>query len=262
MSYFRIFVAGFLLSSAIHVYSDYDYESGILNATARYIRGNLNTNDLETFVDSSLIYIKSIQQPMTKLSTGNYNYLKEIITPPSFSNFYFGRGACGSYAAFYARVLNTAGYKSYPLQLLNKEGKINHIIVCCEYNGKRVVVDPLFNFSFRDSNNKLVDINEIKNNWHSYYKKTLPVNYPRIYSFENGWSFTNWNKYGVFSKNIRKLLVFLGGKKTIDNFSFRYYIFGYNRFISYACFTIGIALLISNFVYSCGKIKMTRRKKF
>lgn len=241
-----VFISGFFFASAIHIWSDYDYENGILEAIVFKINANKKDSSVESFVETSLHYVNKLQNPMTEIAyDGNYNFIKEFTTPPSFTNYYFGKGACGSYASFYCRVLNKAGYKSYPVQLKSADNTIKHIAVCIERQDKRFLVDPLFNHAFKDNNNRLSDIRNVSKSWFAYYIKHLPSNYPIEYNYQYGWSYTNWEKYGSISKDIKKGLVFIFGKERINNFSFRYYIFGYNRYIAYACLVLGFVSLVA-----------------
>lgn len=226
------FTSGFLFCSSLFVFMEYDYEKSVLQSIVDKAKENTPHNNLTVLVDTLLSYTQQIQYPNTNIMfKGDYNFFKKIITPPSFSNFYFGEGVCGSYAAFFTRLMKYSGYKSYIVQMHMKNVNGAHMAVCILDSDKKYLVDPYFCHSFKDSNNHLSDINDVSNKWEEYYKKNVPDNYPQIYDYQNGWRFTNWDKLGAFSHGIYSALSKLGFKE-LDNFSYRYYIMGYNKYIA------------------------------
>ena len=104
------------------------------------------------------------------------------------------------------------------------------MVVCIFANNKMYVVDPLFGHDFKGPDGKLSDIRDVYKNWYTYYSKRVPPTYQELYNYQYGWSFTNWNKFGVVSRSLYKALCFVIGKDRVDTFSLRYYTQGYNKF--------------------------------
>jgi hypothetical protein len=127
--------------------------------------------------------------------------------------------------------------------------------VCILDSGKKFLVDPYFCHSFKDTNNHLSDINDVAKRWNEYYKKNLPENYHLIYDYQNGWRFTNWDKYGNLSRSLYNLLSY-AGVTHLDDFSFRYYIYGYNRYISLVLGIISILLVFAGIRYYNKSLKL------
>jgi hypothetical protein len=250
------FIAGIFFSSALFVWMEYDYEVSVLKSIVEKANKSTPNKNITSLVDTLLTYTNQIQYPNTNIMfDGEYNPFKKIITPPSFRNFYFGEGVCGSYAAFFARLMKHSGYKAYIVQMHTKRTKGARMAVCILDSGKKYLVDPYFCHPFKDTNNHLSDINDVAKRWNEYYKKNLPVNYPLTYDYQNGWRFTNWDKYGYLSRGLYNILSFAGVNQ-LDNFSFRYYIYGYNRYIAMLLGIISILFISTGINYYKKQLKM------
>jgi hypothetical protein len=250
------FIAGVFFSSALFVWMEYDYETSVLKSIVEKATKSTPNKNMTQLVDTLLSYTNQIQYPNTNIMfDGDYNPFKKIITPPSFRNFYFGEGVCGSYAAFFARLMQHSGYKAYIVQMHTKTTKGAHMAVCILDSNKKYLVDPYFCHSFKDINNHLSDINDVAKRWNEYYKKNLPGTYPLIYDYQNGWRFTNWDKYGNLSRSLYNILSY-AGVTHLDDFSFRYLIYGYNRYIAFVLGMISILLVSVGIKYYNKSLKL------
>jgi len=86
----------------------------------------------------------------------------------------------------------------------------------------------------------------VAKNWYAYYSKQLLPNYDKTYDYQSGWRFTNWDKFGFLSRSIYQAGVFIYGKEKMDNFSFRYWALGFNKY--YSMFSFFGFLLFSSII--------------
>ncbi|MBS1771373.1 MAG: hypothetical protein JST82_00845 [Bacteroidetes bacterium] len=226
-----IFLSGFLLMLTINIYNDWSYEREILVNLREHVYQKCKTRDITTVVDSALHYQQMVQSPMTLIfSNKKFRTLKTVVTPASFQNFYYGKSACGAYAAFFTRLLTTMGYHAKIVQVNTATAKRAHMAVVIDYNNQHLVVDPYLGYSFKGPDGALSDINYVAANWDSYFKQRVPEGYGLEYDYKHGWSYTNWDKYGKFSQGLYTVLCKLFGKNNIDDISFHRLTMGYNKY--------------------------------
>lgn len=227
-----IFLSGFLLMFTILSYSDWKYEDELVKHLSEEVVSRCPTNDLQCIADTAIYYTHLIQDPMKDIFSGkNFSSPKTILTHSSFSNFYFGKGACGAYASFFSRLMAQSGYRS-KFVIMNGQGREGmHISTVLEKDDKLLLVDPFYGIVYRDTNNNMVDIDTVAKYWHSYYAKQTPMGYTKIYDYQYGWKYTNWGKLGFVSKVIYKATSFFVGKEKTEKFSLRYYMIRLNHAI-------------------------------
>lgn len=231
----------------ISIFNDWTYEREMLTNLRDHVYSKCKTRDITTVVDTALFYTHALQGPATTIfANRKFSSLKQYFAPSSFQNYYFRKDACGAYASFFCRLLTSAGYHTKIAQLNLSDRKGGHMTVCIDYKGKQYVVDPYLNHSFKGPDNKLSAINDVAKYWYSYYSLHLPEGYVPSYNYQYGWSFTNWDKFGAFSRGIYKVLCMVFDKKKVDQFSYHSYTMGFNKF--YLVFSF-MAFLIS-FYYS------------
>lgn len=248
IGFLLIFLSGFLLMLSINFYSDWKYEEEIVSNLTEEINDKCQSKDLVCLVDTALYYTHVMQDPMRKLfSNRTFTSPKQFFTRHSFSNFYFGKGACGAYASFFCRVMAKLGYRTKFVILDTKQSKGAHIIICIEQGDKLILVDPYYGHPFKDSTGRLSEIQTVSKNWHSYYSKHLPADYLPEYDYQYGWHYTNWQKLGPLSGVMYKTLRIFMPKEKVDNLSLRYYIIKMNKvyvivsFIGFlVCFVLGV----------------------
>lgn len=246
-----IFIAGFLLMFTLLSYSDWKYEDELVHNLAIEVQERCPKNDLNCIVDTAMYYTHLIQDPMKALfSDKEFTSPKLALTRSSFSNFYFGKGACGAYASFFTRLMMHMGYKTkfVILNVGHREG--GHIATVIENSPNMLLVDPLSGHIFRDSTGHLADIDSVSKYWNSYYKHHLSAHYEPSYDYQEGWKYTNWDKLGAISKAFYKTSVFFIGKKRTDNISLHYYIVRLNKsivFVTSALFILSIMIALRLF---------------
>ena len=160
------------------------------------------------------------------LGGGNYHSFKATNFKSSLQSFYIGTGACGYYSLFAARVFQKLGYSPRVVQQRVNDRWGGHITLSLHLksSGQWILVDPLFKHTFRDSQNRLSSLHNVRLNWANYYAKHTPSNYNPSYNYQQGWRHTNWDKYGVVSRSVYKILTFVMGKDRTDALSLRMWI--------------------------------------
>ncbi len=227
-----IFLAGFLLMFTILSYSDWKYEDELVQHISAEVTTRCKSNDLSCLADTAMYYTHLMQNPMKNLF-GNKTFTspKTLFTHSSFSNFYFGKGACGAYASFYARLMARAGYRS-KFVIMNGPGREGmHITIVLEQNNKLLLVDPFYGIVYRNANNEMVEIDTVAKYWNTYYAAQTPTGYTKLYNYQYGWKYTNWGKLGLVSKVIYRATAFFVGKEKTEKFSLRYYMIRLNHAI-------------------------------
>jgi len=239
-----IFIAGFLLMFTILSYSDWKYEDELVHNLSIEVKERCLHQNLSCVVDTAMHYTHMIQDPMmTLFSDKEFTSPKLALTRSSFSNFYFGKGACGAYASFFTRLMLHMGYKTkfVILNVGHREG--GHIATVIEDGDKLLLVDPLSGHIFRNEKGEMATIDSVSRYWNSYYKLHLPARYEKTYDYQNGWKYTNWDKLGPISKAFYKTSVFFIGKQKTDRLSIHYYIVRLNKsivFIATALFILSV----------------------
>lgn len=247
-----IFIAGFLFMFTILSYSDWKYEDELIeHLSAEVIKRCDGSSNLSCIADTAMYYTHIIQDPMmTLFGNKEFSSPKTILTGSSFSNFYFGKGACGAYASFFSRLMARIGYRS-KFVILNVNGREGgHIATVVEQDDKLLLVDPLSGHIFRDSNGNMTEIDTVSKYWNSYYKHHLSANYNKSYNYQMGWKYTNWDKLGVMTKLVYKTTALFIGKEEADKLSLRYFVIRMNKafvFMAAAGFIISVMIALRLF---------------
>jgi hypothetical protein len=245
-TYGIIFFSGFFLTLAVVYYSEWRYEEDILDSMANRAILSAKGKGIEDAVDSAMSLTHKVVDPMADVyGNEKFGIGKDFFISPSFLVYYYGQGACGGYAAFTARLLNKMNIKTkFVLQTVGGVPG-GHITLVIEDGSKLLLVDPLFAWTFRDSMGHMSDINQVAANW-PYYAKFKPKLYRSSYNYQNGWTYTNWNKLGIFSKSAYKIGVLIFGKQKMDRISIRAYFLGATKKYFYAC--IGLCMCFLAFL--------------
>lgn len=236
---------------SIMSYSDWKYEDELIENLAVEVKERCKTNDLNCIADTAMHYTHMIQDPMmTLFSDKTFTSPKLALTRSSFTNFYFGKGACGAYASFFSRLMLHLGYptKFVIMNVLKHEG--GHIATVIEYNNKLLAVDPLSGHIFRDSLGNMAEIDTVAKYWNNYYKLHLPKNYDPVFNYQEGWKYTNWGKLGFASKAVYRVTAMFIGKKKAEHLSLHYYIVKLNKsivFITTALFILIVMIALRLF---------------
>ena len=203
------------------------FENEILSNVAISINEKTKGMGEEDKVETALNLCHYLQIRRSEiLGTRTYTSIKASNFRSSLQSFYIGTGACGYYSLFAARVFQKLGYAPRVVQqrVENRWGAHITLVIPLKSSGKWILLDPLFKHSFRDTHNHLSSIHDIKSQWNTYYAKHTPKNYNPLYNYQQGWRHTNWDKFGVVSRAVYKILVFTIGKDKTDALSFRMWI--------------------------------------
>lgn len=230
---------------SISFYMDWKLEEEILNYLADHVRSISPSKDPESIIETALTASNYLEERHSEIFHDKpFQSFKVKLMSTSFAAFNYGGGDCGSYTLFLARLLKNMGYKVKIVQLKVNGVWGGHITLGIENGNKLLLVDPLFNCSFRDSSNHLSDIHTVASNW-GYYSKNLPKEYKSEYDYQSGWRYTNWDKFGFISRGIYNTGVFIFGKSRMDNLSVHYYYLGLSKIYFISSF-LGFLLFILN----------------
>ena len=130
-----------------------------------------------------------------------------------------GKGACGSYSYILSRILSELNIPNRIAQMKVSNNYGGHNIVEAEGSDGWVVLDPLFNLTFKKQDGKMASFSDVQKNW-QYYESQLPVGYNSNYNY-SGVRYTNWDKIPVLMPAFKKVLEWTIGKEKTEVFSIR-----------------------------------------
>ena len=113
-------------------------------------------------------------------------------------------GACGTFVHVLGRLLKDAGFDIRVAQMSCSGHFGCHIFLEVKLDDRYIVLDPLFNLSFRNPDGTLANFSQLQKNFSSF-KNQLPEDYSEEYRYEDV-RYTNWNKIPVLMPFIEKLL--------------------------------------------------------
>lgn len=226
------------------------FENEILNNFAKKIQDRTKGLSEEDQIDSAVALCHYLQVRRSEiLGGGEYNSFKATNFRSSLQSFYIGTGACGYYSLFAARVFQKLGYRPKVVQqrVNNRWGAHITLALPLKSGKKMILVDPLFKHTFRDSQNHLSSLHQVRGEWKSYYSLHTPANYNPNYNYQQGWRHTNWDKYDAVSRSAYRILCFAIGKEKTDALSLRMWIIDAYRVQSILAFLFSglcIAMII------------------
>ena len=240
------------ISSAIGVNGllESQFENEILSNVALSIDEKTKGMSEEDKIEATVNLCHYLQVRRSEiLGCRTYTSFKATNFRSSLQSFYIGTGACGYYSLFAARVFQKLGYAPRVVQqrVENRWGGHITLALPLKSNGKWILVDPLFKHSFRDTHNHLSSLPDVRAHWNSYYSKHTPADYNPSYNYQQGWRHTNWDKYGVVSRAVCKILTFTIGKDKTDALSLRMWIIDAYRVQSMIAFLVSglcVALIV------------------
>jgi hypothetical protein len=175
----------------------------------------------------------------------NFNTFKSAVIHPVTFDLMTTNGACGSYAYILSRLLNELKVPNRIAQMKVNGQDGGHILVEAKTSKGWVVLDGLYNLSFKRADGSLASFSDVQNNW-DYYRTQLPANYDHKYRYE-GVRYTNWNKIPVVMPAIKGILSLAAGKEEVKSFSFRTYFL--RKFHILFEVTVVIYLIILAFIF-------------
>jgi hypothetical protein len=195
-------------------------------------------------VKNTLAVVKNLSQPNTDFIHGekeNSDHNLEV--------FFSGSGDYGRHSHFACRVLTEMGYSCRIVQQrVNGTwgGYISLEVNLNRFNralpARWMLVDPLFNYVFMDSQKREMSAASVVSNWPQIVAK-LPSDYPLKYNYQQGFRYTNWDKFGLLTRTIYRVGKFL--HFPVDVFSFRA-VFIKKHF--WNCFLSALGLVITIFL--------------
>jgi hypothetical protein len=203
------------------------FENEILSNIAQKVKDRTQGLSEEDQIDSTIALCHYLQVRRSEILGGDtYHSFKATNFRSSLQSFYIGTGACGYYSLFAARVFQKLGYQPKIVQQRVNDRWGAHITVALPLKSgkKMILVDPLFKHTFRDAQNLLSTLHDVRAHWATYYSKHTPANYNPNYNYQQGWRHTNWDKLGVVSRSAYKILTFVIGKDRTDALSLRMWI--------------------------------------
>ena len=222
-----LFLLGCSMAIGIAGLIESQFENEILGNIAKKIKEKTKGLPEENQIDTTIVLCHYLQVRRSEiLGTSKYHSYKASNFRSSLQSFYIGTGACGYYSLFAARVFQKLGYtpKIVQQRVNDRWGAHISLVVPLKSTGKLILVDPLFKHNFRDSQNQFSTLQQVSGHWKSYYSLHTPANYNPNYNYQQGWRYTNWDKYGAFSRSVYKILVFCNGKEKTDLLSLRIFI--------------------------------------
>lgn len=251
LTYFTIFLSGFLFTLAVVYYSEWNYEEDVLDTMAQEVDSACVGRSLADRIDTAMALTHEVVDPMADVyGNRHFSFFKDMFISPSFLIYYYGQGACGGYSSFTARLLDKMGINTKFVEQYVNGVHGGHITLVVDSGARQLLVDPMFQWTFRDSLGHLSDIKQVAANW-SYYAQYEPPHYKPSYNYQEGWDYTNWDKFGVFSRALYKVCIFIWGKEKVDNYSFRAGLLGLTQKYFYLCsflFICCVAFIIRRYV--------------
>lgn len=217
------------------------FENEILQNVALKAEEKTRGMNEEDKIETTIQLCHYLQVRRSEILGGRtYTSFKATNFRSSLQSFYIGTGACGYYSLFAARVFQKLGYAPRVVQqrVENRWGAHITLALPLKSNGKWILVDPLYKHCFRDTQNHLSSLHDVRAKWNSYYSKHTPSDYNPKYNYQQGWRHTNWDKYGAMSRAVYKILTFTIGKDKTDALSLRVWIIDAYRVQSMFAFLV------------------------
>jgi hypothetical protein len=215
-------ILGFLVASTFYLYAEYKYEEKTQEAfiNSIYSEKSLSKSNNEAVILATMqkTHLQLKQNEITAMGL-QLNPIEEMLTSPLMQFALTKDGACGGNSLVLAQLLQGMGYEVRTGQMMvnNKFG--GHIILEVKNNDKWVVLDPLYNLSFRNDKGDLASFDELHNNW-AYYEKQVPVHYNKSYKY-SGLQHTNWAKIPVLGQLLYNCLKIIKGESYAKGFCLR-----------------------------------------
>jgi hypothetical protein len=241
-SYFWLFL-GLFFSIGIRGLLESEYENEILHTVAENIISKTKGKSETAVIDTAINVCYYLQECRTEiLGAHDYSSIKANFLNSSLQSFYIGTGACGYYSMFAARVFEQLGYKPKIVQqcINGQWGAHITLVVPLKQTQKLILVDPLLHHTFKDSGGQLSSIEEVRSNWDTYYAKNLPSYYVKSYDYQQGFRYTNWDKFGYVSRAIYCGLVFTIGQNKTDLICLRMWFIDTYRVQSFLAFLASV----------------------
>jgi hypothetical protein len=218
-----LFIYGFLLASLFYFYVEDSYEKQLFEGLADYVKGKSaeTGNNEETLILQSLHLTNYLGRSRSFIySHSELNTVKSSLIHPVTVDLQTAKGACGSYSYILSRLLNELKIPNRIAQMKVDGLYGGHILVEAKTSKGWVVIDGLYDLSFKKPDGALASFADVQGNW-DYYQKQVPQGYDYAYRFE-GVRYTNWNKIPIMLPFMKSVFSLFWGKD-VDTFSLRTY---------------------------------------
>lgn len=125
----------------------------------------------------------------------------DALLSPTLQMLFKGEGACGHLSFLLMDVLSREGFNSKPALILNRDGLNVHVILQVSYSNQVVFVDPLYNWLYLSNDGIPIAETDFSIEWRESAGR-CPRKGILEYPIENGLSYTNWKKFGVFQSQV------------------------------------------------------------
>jgi hypothetical protein len=201
----------------------------LVNSIVTNIIAQPNTEGEIGTVKNTLATVRELSKPRTDFFQDQFNYSDDYLEA-----FFSGSGACGMYSLFTCRLLTEMGYECRVVQQKVQGTWGGHITLEVNLNrfnrnlpDRWMLIDPLFNHVFVDSQHRELSAMQVKEQWPKslvqlpveYDIFLLPTEYDMKYNYQEGYRYTNWDKLGVLSRGVYSTGKLIG--LPMDTFSFR-----------------------------------------
>ena len=214
--YVLVFLNGFLIATLCHVRMEATYEEEIFQAIRNSVdlKSGPRDNPDSLFVRATHACHELMTQRQTVFEGTSFAGMKSSLYQPLTIDLMTANGACGSYAVVLARLLNGYGYPVRIAQMKAGGVYAAHNIVEVESRQGWVVLDGLFDLSFRKPGRGLASFADVQHNW-EYYRGQLPKGYDPKYRYEDV-RYSNWTKIPVLLPGMKKVLDLMIGREKAD----------------------------------------------
>ena len=237
-----LFFTVLFLSLILFEFREFVRTQKLVNGIVTKIIEQPNTDGEIGTVKNTLATVRQLSKPRTDFFEGDLNYSDDYMEA-----FFSGSGACGMYSLFTCRLLTDMGYECRVVQQQVNGVWGGHITLEVDLNrfndampAKWMLIDPLFNHVFVDSQGLELSALQVKKQWPMMVAK-LPSEYDAKYNYQQGFRYTNWDKLGVVSRAAYGFGKLIG--LPMDTLSFRA-IFIRQHWWNLSIYGLGLALTL------------------
>jgi len=219
-SYFFYFLVGFLLALLVTVRMQDEFEAGFFDSLAQKVQADTHDPSPDSMLIGAMHVTHALLISRTAIynSTARSGFISNYIHPLS-SDLVTADGACGSYAAVLCRLLQSLNFEPRLLQMEGSDGKVCHIVLEVLSSKGWIVLDPLYDLSFRRKDGSFASFQDVSHDW-SLYGRQAPAGYNPAYCYSSA-RYTNWGKVPVIMPFARLLIGWRLDKDALDHLSLR-----------------------------------------
>ncbi|HEV2354313.1 MAG TPA: transglutaminase domain-containing protein [Puia sp.] len=207
---------GFLLALTFRFYLRDHYEASMFQSLATAVRKDNPSAGQETLALAAMHVAHNLLTTRVSLF-GHINAADDDFEGSLTDDLLSAKGACGSYSAVLAQLLQSLGFEVRIAQMKVRGRYGGHINVEARTIYGWVVLDPQFDCCFRKPSGQLASFEDVSENW-AFYQLQTPPGYNPAYAYADV-RYTNWNKIPVLLPALRKCLTLFLGEARVRNIS-------------------------------------------